>query len=267
MSNSGYPDIIVTGSNRVYALDRNFGLLTDFPATVDRSYPKETVVSPPIVADVDNDGHQDIILVTTNGNLYALGPHRLYNFPINAGNIGADSILTFNGDWGRKFVSVYAGDVGSPVVFSKTDRGGLGFLGADGWFYSYDVWFNPEKSDWAMSGGGPDGSLDFGSDRLIDPPAATADFPADSLYCYPNPTLDGQTRLRYFVGGNAEMAIRLFDLTGVLVYEDNFYGNGGVSNERQLNLSFLPTGIYRCRVKASISGAESSNYTDIAIVK
>ncbi len=267
ISNNGYPDIVLTGSNRVYALDRNLVLLTDFPATIDRSYPKATVVSSPIVADIDRDGRQDIMVVMSNGNLYALGPHRLYNFPINAGNVGVDSILTFNGDWGRRFVPVSAGDVGSPVVFSKSDRGGLGFLGADGWFYAYDVWYDGNLADWAMYGGGPDGSLEFSESQLIEPLAATSDFPADSLYCYPNPTLDGQTRLRYFVGGNAEVGIRLFDLTGVLVYEDKFYGEGGTSNERQLNLSFLPTGIYRCKVKVNISGAESSNYTDIAIVK
>ncbi len=267
MSNNGYPDIILSGSNRVYALDRNLTLLTDFPATIDRSYSDETVVSAPVVADIDNDGRQDVMVVTTNGNLYALGPQRLHNFPINAGNVRADSILTFNGNWGRRFVPVAANDVGSPVVFSKTDRGGLGFLGADGWFYSYDVWYNENRADWAMYGGGADGSLEFSNGRIIAPLAATTDFPADSLYCYPNPTLDGQTQLRYFVGGNASVAVRLFDLTGVLVYEDEFNGEGGTSNERQLNLSFLPTGIYRCKVKVNISGSESSNYTDIAIVK
>jgi hypothetical protein len=164
-------------------------------------------------------------------------------------------------------VNVGATDVGAPVIFPKDDRGGLGFLGADGWFYSYDVWYDSDLADWTMYGGGPDGSLSFSPNKLDDPPAGTSDFPGDSLYCYPNPSLNGVTTLRYFVGGQAEISVKTYDLTGVLVFEDSFFNDGGASGEKELNLSFLPTGVYRCKVKANIGGVESSNYTDIAIIR
>ena len=144
--------------------------------------------------------------------------------------------------------------------------GGLAFVGADGWLYSYDVWFDSSRADWAMSGGDASGGFYYDNATAGETPSASADLPQDRLFCYPNPSLDGITTLRYFIGDDARVSLDVFDLTGVLVYEDYFYGQAG-NNEEQLSLAFLPTGVYRCKVKADFNGATSAAFTDIAIVK
>ncbi|UCD17916.1 MAG: T9SS type A sorting domain-containing protein [Candidatus Zixiibacteriota bacterium] len=268
LDEDGYPDIILGGQNRVYALNRNLIALTDYPQTIDRAYPQAILAAAPMVADVNTDGRQDIIAVTSEGNCYALGPDVLFGFPVLAGGVRVDSVLTHphNGGQGAEFTEVAVSAIGSPVLFSKGEIGGLGFLGADGWFYSYDIWFDSGRADWAMNGGDASGGFYYPAARAGELPPVTAEFPRDKLYCYPNPSLDGRTTLRYYVGGSARLTLNVYDLTGVLVYEDSFFGQVG-DEEKSLDLSFLPTGIYRCKVKAEIGGSTSSAFTDLAIVK
>jgi hypothetical protein len=266
-----YPDVIVGGMNAIYAYNYNLISLADFPITVDSYYPDDSLVSSPIVADINNDGRQDIICVMSSGNCYALGPDNLYGFPLSAGGVKGDSILTYghggDPDLGRIFVNAELQAVGSPVIFEKSDRGGLGFLGADGWFYSYDVWFDADRADWAMYGGGAGGGFLFDEDHL-DAPAAFSDyFPENDFFCYPNPSLDGRTTLRYYLGDDADVNVRMFDLSGVLVYENNYSSPGGGYDEQGLDLSFLPTGVYRCRIKVDFGGSVKTAFTDLAIVK
>lgn len=262
----GYPDIIVAGQNRIYALDKNLVLLTDFPITIDRAYPAAMAASAPVVADIDNDGQQDIVVITTEGNCYAFGPELRYGFPVSSGGVRTDSILTYDGFGGGEFVYAGVFGVGSPVVYEKQTGGGLAFVGADGWLYSYDIWFDSSRADWAMSGGDASGGFYYDNATAGETPATSAALPQERLFCYPNPSLDGVTTLRYYIGDNARMSLHVYDLTGVLVYEDIFYGQAG-TNEEQLSLAFLPTGVYRCKVKADFNGATSAAFTDIAIVK
>lgn len=266
LDNDGYPDIIVGGENRIYALDKNLVSLIDYPITIDRAYPAATIVSAPVVADINNDGRQDIVVTTSEGNCYAFGPDPLYGFPVSSGGVMSDSILTYDGDGGGDFVYTGVFGVGSPVLFTKQNGGGVAFPGADGWIYSYDVRFDSARADWAMSGGDASGGYYFEDELAGSTPAANSDLPQERLFCYPNPSLDGITTLRYFIGDDARVTLNVYDLTGVLVYEDYYNGRAG-NNEEQLSLAFLPTGVYRCKVKADFNGASSAAFTDIAIVK
>ncbi|MCX6827131.1 MAG: VCBS repeat-containing protein, partial [candidate division Zixibacteria bacterium] len=127
----GYADIIIGGRNKIYGLDRHFVSLTDYPLTIDRSFPGNKLVAAPIAADINNDRRPDIIAGTTSGNCYAMGSMLLNGFPVSAG----------------------AGGVGSALVYRKSDGGaGLALLGADGWFYSYDVAYDSLYANWPMGG-------------------------------------------------------------------------------------------------------------------
>ena len=268
VDNDGYADLIFGGKNKIYALDRELNGLLDFPITIDRRYPDARVITSPVVADLDNSGRQDIVVITSVGNCYAFGPELLYGFPLGVGGVGVDRILLDGHDLDTaRFRDVTIAGFGSPVLYPRQDGGALGFLAGDGWFYSYDVAYNPDLAQWPMTGGDPAGTYNLPVERLADPPAFTDLLPADQCFNYPNPTESGMTTIRFFLGAAAEVDLKIFDMSGELVYENSMMGQGGLPNELAWNGSSLPSGVYRCIIKADFGGSTRTAFTDVAIVK
>ncbi len=240
----GYGDIIVPSINKLYVLDKNLIFLNDFPLIIDREFPYDRAVAAPVVADINGDKHQDIIVFMSNGNCYAFGPDLLYGFPLDAGGVG----------------------VGSPLVYKKNNGGGLGFLGVDGWFYSYDVGYDSLYADWPMGGSNPQGTFYIPPEKFGSIQGYAEKLPPEEFYCYPNPTLDGQTTIRCYLGGNASLTYTFYDLSGSEVDKFEKSGQSG-TNENEWNGESLPTGVYRCILKANFGGETKTAFTDIAIVK
>ncbi len=247
----GFPDIILGGKNKILALNYNLLNVLNFPITIDQAYPNGIVVSSPVVGDINNDGVKDVIAMTSTGTCYAFsGQYDInyelnYGFPVSAGGLG----------------------IGPAVLYKKGNGGGLGFLGADGWFYSFDVGYDSTLLDWPMGGGGPSGLYTLPSGRISTNPSFAENLPEDQFFCYPNPTYDGQTTVRYVLGKDADVELRIYDMSGQEVHALDIQGVQG-TGEEQVNLSFLPSGVYRCIIKADfIGGGEESSFTDVAIVK
>ena len=252
LDEDGYPDIILGGKNTIYALDRNLINLTNFPLTIDRAFPENIVVEPPVVGDIDLDGVKDVIVSTSGGRCYAFssqhsfGEALLSGFPLSTGLLG----------------------YGSPVLFKKKAGGGLGFLGFDGWFYTYDVGYDPDKADWPMGGGNP-GQTYMVPDSMFRPVQTYTDnLPEDEFYCYPNPTYDGQTTLRFFVGDDADVTLTIYDMSGKKISDEYVLtGQAGSYVEMIWDGSPFPSGVYRCVIEADFAGETLTSFTDIAIIK
>jgi len=257
----GYPDIIAGGKNKIIGLDRNLVTLNNFPIPIDRGFPDEHVMSSPVVGDINNDRIKDIVVITSAGNCYALSSdyslndQLLYGFPLAAG-----------------FPMDPTGiDVSPPLLYKKSSGGGLGFLGNDGWFYSYDVGYDSTRWDWPMGGGNPEATYYF-PDSLLKPVVVSSDkLPENEFFCYPNPSRpDGTTRIRFYVGEDAKITLNFYDMSGKRVSEKmEFSWQGGETYDQAWDGSALPTGVYRCILEAKfINGGETlTSFTDIAIIK
>lgn len=266
LNGNGYPDVIIVGS-KIHALAQGFTELTGYPLTIDRAFPNAVAVAAPVVADIDGDEQQDILLLTDNGNLYAYGPEVLFGFPLAIGGVGMSSILLPGDGYGEpEFRDLDGIGHTSPLLFDNARGGGLAVLGGDGWIYSYDILFDSAYADWPMYGGDPSGSFGLPNAKLNDP-SSGEDFAANEFFCYPNPTLTGQTTIRFYLGLNAEISLKVYDMSGKLVDSRNIDGTGGVYNEYTWDGSSLPSGVYRCYIEADFGTSSSSAYTDIAIVR
>jgi hypothetical protein len=253
MDGDNQPDIVVGSDNSVIAYDRFFTLTSEYPSQVSALFPNDQPVAPPVVADINSDGQTDIIFPTLAGSLHAKGPDELSGFPVSA------------------LAYPYVGrstTVGSPVIFSDANGGRLGFLGADGWFYAYELDLDDEADYWPMAGGEATGSYSFDVNSLGTPTTFATQFDSDAFYAYPNPVLSGEATIRYFLGSEASsVKLTLYDLSGVEVATLDGPTRGGVNNEIVWDCSGVTPGVYRCMIDVAFASGSAQDFTDIAVLK
>ncbi len=244
----GYPDIIIGGTNAIYAFNHELTLITDFPIEVNDRFPDDDVIAAPVMADIQKGGPPEIIFPTFVGNVYSFGLDMSYGFPLSGGEREA----------------------GSPVIFGDSTGGKLGYLGADGWFYAWDVDLDTTTNFWPMGGHDPAGMFAFEPSKLPDPRQFTVLLPEERFYNYPNPVTDGQTWIRYFLGQDAvRVEVRIYDLSGLEIATLTGGGTtGGVDNDNLVwNCSDVTPGVYRCIIEVDFGGRTETAFTDIAIIR
>ncbi len=244
----GYPEVIIGGTNRLYAFNRELILKTDFPIEVNDGvrFQDDDVIWPPVVADIERGGRAEIVFPTNLGNVYSFGDEETYGFPISGGEKGA----------------------GSPVIFADTTGGKLGYLGADGWFYAWDVNADSVTNYWPMGGHDAAGTYAFDAAMLPPPPEYTRLLPEEAFYNYPNPVVDGFTTIRYFLGKEAvSVSLSVYDLSGQEVATLDGPAGGQVDNERVWQCGGITPGVYRCVINVDFGGSTETAFTDIAIIR
>jgi hypothetical protein len=105
------------------------------------------------------------------------------------------------------------------------------------------------------------------TEPLTSSPFSSAFFPKERAYNWPNPVYDGKTFIRYYVGGDATVKIKILDLAGDLVTEFAGPGVGGVDNEVEWNVKDVQSGIYLARIEANGSGKTETTIVKVAVVK
>ncbi len=254
----GYPDIVIAGTNSLYAFNRYLTLLTGYPLEIDDrlqyddinyyGYYEDLAIAPPVIADIQTGGSPEIVFPTFAGNIYSFGPELSYGFPLSAGERGA----------------------GSPVVVTMSDGSNrLGYLGADGWFYLWNIGAATGPVFWPMGGMDPTGSFAFDSSSLQAPTGLYSSlFPGERFYNYPNPVTNGRTTIRYYLGQDAnKVELTIYDLSGREIDRLDGPRNGGVDNELEWICSDATPGVYRCMIEVDFGGSTESAFTDIAVIR
>ncbi len=145
------------------------------------------------------------------------------------------------------------------------NRGNLYAVTGDGLIYSYILPYieNADVEPYLQFGGGSHHRnfqqkaiqfVDMGEGLLA------------QCYNYPNPARE-YTNIRFELSDDAEANIRIYDLAGRLVYEDNMQALGGVANEYTWELDNFPSGVYHCRLEVNGSGSSDVQLWNIAVVK
>ncbi len=248
VDDDGYPDIIAGGLGRLHAFGPDFITKTDFPIELDDRYPNGFVIAAPVVADIQRGGVDEMVFPTSVGNVYSFGPDETFGFPLSSGE--------------QK-----AGSSGSPaVVFHDATGGKLGYLGGDGWFYAWEVDVD-STALWPMNGGDPSGSFSLSTERLVAPKTHAGGFDEERFYNYPNPVREGTTRIRYFLGEEANsVVLNIYDLSGTEIAELTGTTTGGSDNELVWDCGDVTPGVYRCVIEIDFGGDTETAFTDIAIL-
>lgn len=243
---NGFPEIIIGGVNSIFAFDNQFTLVTSFPIEINDIYPQDLPTASPIVSDIQREGKIEIIIPTEIGNLYSYGLERSFGFPLPAGeNL-----------------------IGSPLFVNDEMGGKLGYLGSDGWFYLWYVDLDTNSNFWPMSGADPSGSYYFNKNKLGEIVRPLALLPEEKYYNYPNPVIDGNTTIRYYLGADANsVVLYIYDFNGQEIARLNGPTVGLADNEIEWNCTDVTPGVYRCIIKAEFNNSTEKAFTDIAVIR
>ncbi|MBI1804024.1 MAG: hypothetical protein HY033_07980 [Ignavibacteriae bacterium] len=257
----GQKDIVVFSGNKIYAINHAGVILDNFPITTPTS---KTILTSPIVADLNGDGLPDIVGVTQEGLVvaYDKSGKMLAGFPLQAGINNGSTPAAFTFSINPRGVAgiglAVASDDGHVYAWQT---GTLGPLPADGipeWVSPWPQYMHDAQNT------GLDDSIPGGT------PITPQFFPSERAYNWPNPVgrENGfKTRIRYFVGTDANVQIKIFDIAGDLVTELQGQAVGGVDNEIEWDVSNIQSGIYLAHIDANGAGGNSSTVIKIAVVK
>ncbi|MBI2419335.1 MAG: T9SS type A sorting domain-containing protein [Ignavibacteriales bacterium] len=90
----------------------------------------------------------------------------------------------------------------------------------------------------------------------------------EKTYNYPNPVRSGVTYFRFDVNEDAQVTIKIFDLSGDYAAELKGEGRGGFDNEIPWNVTHIQSGIYLAHIEAvGVSGKKAHKIIKVSVVK
>lgn len=263
----------------------------------------EPVLSPPSLADIDNDGYLEI-LFAGNNKIYAYNHNGtlVTNFPITVnatqpvGRILSSVLVAdMNGDHkpdlivgapnGNIYVYETTGKLlpgfplatGKPILSTPAlmdmDSDGdmeIAVSSEDGFVYVWDLTanYNSAQIKWGQYAHDAGNSAMTDEQNILTPVEGDL-IPKASAYNYPNPARGNVTTIRYFLTEPANVKIHIFDLAGDLVQTLTGSGITQTDNEVQWNLKKIQSGVYLAKItaKSTISSKKVTRTVKIAVTK
>ncbi len=217
----------------------------------------------PLLADLDGDGEQNLLVVGQNPYAtmlygYTLEAEPLQGFPllIGAGGFNSDGSGGSAMDQGSQinehgivgsFVTAVAPS-GELSIWEFPNIGSADWpsrMGPWGWNRAYQT-----GDELNLPGGGDEQGVLIGS----------------KTYNWPNPVRD-RTMLRFQTSGAGQVQIQIIDLSGQMIYELQVQSKGGSPEEIEIDTSQWASGAYIALVKATVGGKTSSKLVKMAVAK
>ena len=251
----GFSEVVAGGAG-LYIFRHNGIAQTGTPFTLPARDRAPAVEAPPLAADLDGDGKLDL-LFTAGDYIYGVrgDGSPLPGFPVVAvGHVVASPLLDdLDGDGGLELLALTASG-----TFSRWDLRGI------------DGSLKGKQVVWGQAGGGPGNrNAALVAAQTPGPPPLDALLPAGRVYCYPNPVEGTSARLRFYLGREARVEVKVFNAAADLV-ETMTLANAvpRAENEMAWDTSGYATGLYVCRVEAvGGDGRREVRFVKVAIKK
>ena len=162
-------------------------------------------------------------------------------------------------------------DIVATPLFTDIDSDGdvdLFVISTDGFLYGWDLPLETANSNsWSQYGGDQykTFSLPGSSRRIV---SASGLLPAKKVFCYPNPTENNRTHIRYTLTKTAEkLGVRIYDIAGEFVQELPAGQVTAGDHEIVWDVANIESGVYLARVEAESDSENSVEFIKIAVVK
>ena len=233
LDDDGYPEIIQSTEKQVCAF-RNKGIpVNGFPFDLPPGDSKESIVSQPIVADMNNDGTLDIAITTSNMRMIVYRPNGIVTngFPLTLQSNVTNTTLIFKR--------------------AASDSIALAYVTTDGQLMAHDLGtvIDDDLYVWPMYGGNASLTSTLLNGQIASEVQATAPF---ECYCYPNPITGTAGRFRITPTESTDCTITVYTADGRQVFKHYLSESElspGVPNEISMDASELASGLYIARIK------------------
>ncbi len=295
--------VFLTANGELHVIDSGGEYLSGFPLDIDG-----TATEPPSLADVDLDGFLEILLVSDGFlHAYARNGTLLPDFPIllgerNAPDSGATTPVAMLLEWtdgvsghlalasagerqrlsavfgnGRevdRFPRPLGAATPSSVAWSAIPDANSSAVFAhcaDGYLYGYSAGTLPAFSPtaiWPMARRDARGTATVPYDDLENESTEDVFFLEPRAFVYPNPANE-EAIVRFWLGDDASVRIRIYDIAGNLVTEVEENGQGGVYNEWTWDCRGAASGVYFAHIEANAlaSGETATALCKMAVVQ
>lgn len=154
----------------------------------------------------------------------------------------------------------------SPTVFiNNSEETFINVLSSNGKVYSYKEGYLSNLSVWNGVFG------EFNNTRFVNNTSYSSpsfSFDEARAYNWPNPVYDDVTYIRYHVGDDSNVEIKIFDIAGDLVAELSDEAAGGFDNETPWNVTDIQSGVYFAHLNVTgNNGGSATKIIKIAVIK
>ncbi len=235
---------VIAADDKIFAYNPSGVLITNFPIQL---FSEKPLASSPIVADLDGDTFEDLIIHTPDGRL--AGYNRL-------GQMLFTTAVAENTE-----------TTPSVALVSSQTRLHLYSIDRAGFLQGFELLASSPNVAWLSLYADAQNRNVLQVQRTPNWQQVSISefFPAKLAYNYPNPARE-ETRFRFYLRENARVTIKVFSLTGAKVWEQTVEGRGGTDNEVVWNLSNVQSGIYYGIITPEQHESESVRLK-IAVVK
>lgn len=264
LNNDGYPDVVFTGFNKVYAVDYKGVPLKGFPTTISNGIPEYGFSSDPLVLDVSGDASPDVLIGTTSGLLMAFnnqGKRITSGFPLSAGSFEYGDTLYP--------MSIFAGDLidslSGPELYAFHRESVSGFR-----LFRAKAGAEEKAMAWSVPGNGNERTNWFDASLLKKPEETLKKETISDFYLYPNPIKGGVAKSRFTLGMNASSAwLEFYDISGLCVYKKKIETpQEGKNQVDYIDVSSLGSDIYSVRLKVKfVSGKEKHKIYRVGVIR
>ncbi len=228
----GYPEVIVSCEDGVYAYRTECAPVDCFPYHIPPGDASEKITTSPIIADMDGDGSLDIGVATSSRRFLAF----------DTDGVQADGFpLSLSGRVEK-----------TPCLFRYDSDGtlGLAYVTTDGLLDARDLGslYDSHLMPWPMWKGGADLANSLTNDEIYADKIVSASFNA---YCYPNPISGNYGTFRFTPESATDCRITVFTPDGKKVWSVHVPEGGvlpGVPNEVTFNTADLASGLYIAKI-------------------
>ena len=251
LDRDGKLEIVVAGEGQVVGYAHNGVIASDFPVTIGPRNAPDTATAALLAVDFGTD----LLSILTGGSERATLAYR-QGREVQTANYAVGGDITTSLALATNTVT------NQPVIYARA---------SDGYLYAFiapSPSSTPATAIWAMGGRDarntraiPDADLNpVNPDDIF--------FAPERAYVYPNPAKN-EAVVRYWLGADAVVSIKIYDIAGDLVTEAQGPGSGGVYNEWTWSCADAASGVYYARVEVTaVNGGQSEKiFCKLAVVQ
>ncbi len=253
--------------------------------------------SNPVIADINGDGNNDIVVATAN-KIYAFDENLilLANFPVDIpnqfqGNYFGESLFAMNLDDNSKSQEIVAFIENTGIITFDHKGDILSHMATITPMARFSGLYNLEDETYFLSiGNGQMGSVMvsenslteqswgkqgidnnsyyYSYDPVADVPENEALLNKKKTFCWPNPVEENESYIRYFVTEDCDVTVNIFNMAGQHIKKFNQSDpQTNRFNEITWNVTDVQSGVYFAIVKAETGGTTETKTVKIMVIK